>query len=225
MVSRAMQGTVKKTPRPSRVREEARALYRAAILDNAEEVFAEKGVSAARVQDIAERAGLAVGTIYNYFEQKEDVLYALLEERMAGFLEAFEARADDPSALVERLVQRVARLLAYIASHQAFFQLASDHGLFGAATASTDALLSGKKLPHAGRYEREIRIVIDEAAKAGLLRPLAKELLALHLRHCIRTASRWLKQQPDLDVIEVAQLGVDLFLDGTAKRPAKKRRN
>lgn len=213
----------KKATRPNRVRDEARALYRAAILDNAEEVFAEKGVFAARVQDVAERAGLAVGTIYNYFEQKEDVLYALLEERTTGFLDAFEARDDDPSAFIERLVCRVTRLLGYIASHRAFFQLASDHGLFGAATASRDSLLSGRKLPHAGRYEAAMRSVVEEASKAGVVRALPKDLLALHLRHCLRTASHWLKSQPNLDVAEVARLGVDLFLDG-ARKPTKAQR-
>src|SRR3954454_5960981 len=91
----------------SRVRDEARALYRKAILDAAEEVFSERGVAAARVQDIAARARLAVGTIYNHFEQKEDVLLALLSERTMGFLVAFGAAKGDPPVFAERLVARI----------------------------------------------------------------------------------------------------------------------
>src|SRR4051812_16884451 len=115
----------KARPAPaSRVRDEAKALYRKAILDAAEEVFSERGVAAARVQDIAARARLAVGTIYNHFEQKEDVLLALLSERTMGFIEAFRASKDDSPAFAERLVARIVRLLAYIASHRAFFEVA-----------------------------------------------------------------------------------------------------
>src|SRR5262249_11395598 len=71
----------KKGPAPRR-REEARALFRNAILEAAEEVFAERGFHGARIQDIAARARLAVGTVYNHFGQKEDVLRALLEEHI-----------------------------------------------------------------------------------------------------------------------------------------------
>ena len=66
-----------------RRRDEAKALFRNAILEAAEEVFATEGFHAARMKDIADRARIAVGTIYNHFEEKDDVLYALIEERTA----------------------------------------------------------------------------------------------------------------------------------------------
>ena len=47
---------------PPRRRDEARALFRNAILDAAEAVFAEHGFHGAHVQDIADRARIAVGT-------------------------------------------------------------------------------------------------------------------------------------------------------------------
>src|ERR1700761_5420340 len=72
--------------RPLRRRDEARALFRNAILDAAEAVFAERGFHGARIQDIAERARIAVGTVYNHFADKDEVLSALLEERTEGLL-------------------------------------------------------------------------------------------------------------------------------------------
>ena len=69
-----------------RRRDEARALFRNAILDAAEAVFAERGFHGARIQDVAARARIAVGTVYNHFAQKDDVLAALLEERTEGLL-------------------------------------------------------------------------------------------------------------------------------------------
>jgi AcrR family transcriptional regulator len=209
--------TVKAAP-ARRVRDDARALYRKAILDAAEDVFSERGVAAARVQDIAARARLAVGTIYNHFEQKEDVLFALLSERTIGFLEAFRAADDDPPSFGDRLCARVVRLLEYTASHRAFFQLASDHGLFGGATASAEALLGGKKLPHAGRYEEAVLALVDEGLTEGTLAPAPRDLLAFQLRNTVRSASQWTKLHHDVSAERAARASVDLFLYGAAKR-------
>src|SRR6185437_214212 len=95
-----------------RRREEARALFRNAILDAAEAVFAERGFHGARIQDIAERARIAVGTVYNHFAHKDEVLAALLEERGEAMHAEFMSAADDPQPFPARLTVRVARLLA-----------------------------------------------------------------------------------------------------------------
>src|SRR5438874_10882073 len=93
------------------LRKEAKALYRNAILDAAEQVFAERGFHAARIQDIAERARTAVGTVYNHFETKEDVLRALLEERTEGLHEELAPQAGDGDTFEKRLVTRLTRVL------------------------------------------------------------------------------------------------------------------
>lgn len=49
------------------------------ILDAAAKVFAEKGFSRATIKDVARTAGIADGTIYNYFENKEALLLGILE--------------------------------------------------------------------------------------------------------------------------------------------------
>src|ERR1700733_83738 len=97
-----------------RRRDEARALFRNAILDAAEGVFAERGFHGARIQDIAERARIGVGTVYNHFSQKDEVLSALLEERVEGLLARVRADGTDPTGFRARLEARVARMLAYV---------------------------------------------------------------------------------------------------------------
>jgi AcrR family transcriptional regulator len=57
-------------------RKEARP---AELLDAALAVFAEKGFAAARLEDIAQRAGVSKGTIYLYYASKEDILRALIK--------------------------------------------------------------------------------------------------------------------------------------------------
>ncbi len=64
---------------------------RANIVDAAVEVFAEKGYRSARISDIARRAGVADGTIYLYFRNKEDLLLTIFEEKMEELLASIEA--------------------------------------------------------------------------------------------------------------------------------------
>ena len=57
----------------------ARAARREEILDAARRVFAERGFKGTTIADIADEAGIALGTIYLYFEAKDDVFRALNE--------------------------------------------------------------------------------------------------------------------------------------------------
>jgi len=77
----------------------SRGEKRVRIIDAAITVFAEKGFHQARVTDIASQAGVADGTIYLYFRNKEDLLLTIFEEKMqlinaglAGVLDGI----DDP---------------------------------------------------------------------------------------------------------------------------------
>jgi AcrR family transcriptional regulator len=93
---------------PSRRRKEARP---AELLDAALDVFAEKGFAAARMEDIAARAGTAKGTIYLYFPSKEAVFQALVRAAIVPNLERAEAVADRHEGPVGPLVIRLMALL------------------------------------------------------------------------------------------------------------------
>lgn len=215
LVGKRSVNSAKSTPK-SRVREEARALYRKAILDAAEAVFAEKGVHVARVQDIAARAGLSVGVIYNYFEQKEDVLIALLAERVNDLVERFEAKPEDPSGFTEQLVARVTRFLGYTDDHRAFFQVASDQGLLGPGNVSEEAL-GGRTLVHKVAFQKAIEILVAEGIAKGHLAG-EPSFLVLHLRHTLKSVSLWRRDHTDVSYADAAQMAVDAYLGGVGKR-------
>jgi AcrR family transcriptional regulator len=59
-------------------REERIATRRSQILDGAAAVFAEKGFHRATTREIAQAAGVSEGTIYNYFDSKEDLLIGIM---------------------------------------------------------------------------------------------------------------------------------------------------
>ena len=80
-----------------------RADKRNLITDAAVEVFAEKGFHLARVSDIAQRAGIADGTIYLYFKNKEDLLLSIFEEKMDQLLSGLGQTLENVEDPVERI--------------------------------------------------------------------------------------------------------------------------
>jgi AcrR family transcriptional regulator len=61
-------------------REQTKEIRRKQILDAALAVFSRKGYGEATIPDIAEEAGVGVGTIYNYYESKRDLLVSLIHD-------------------------------------------------------------------------------------------------------------------------------------------------
>lgn len=78
------------------------------ILDAAKRVFADKGFSVATVDDVAEAAGIAKGTIYLYFPSKREMFIAALRQGILAVnaetqrrIEAAEDTADKVRAFIE----------------------------------------------------------------------------------------------------------------------------
>ncbi|MHB1653127.1 MAG: TetR/AcrR family transcriptional regulator [Desulfitobacteriaceae bacterium] len=85
------------------------------ILDAAIEAFAESGYHQCQVSKIARLAGVADGTIYLYFKNKEDILVRLFQERMGDFI------ADIRSQLKNRSSTR-AKLRAIVETHFSYME-------------------------------------------------------------------------------------------------------
>jgi AcrR family transcriptional regulator len=79
------------------------------ILDAALAVFAAKGLSAARMDDIAARAGVTKGTIYLYFPSKDDVFKALLTTQLSERLKMIGAMVDGFEGPTSQLIANVIR--------------------------------------------------------------------------------------------------------------------
>ncbi len=74
------------------------------LLDAALALFVEKGFAATRVEEVAARAGVSKGTLFLYFESKEELLKAVVHENLAGrfaeWNEEFERFEGDSAAML-----------------------------------------------------------------------------------------------------------------------------
>jgi len=86
---------------------------RAVILDAALRTFVKRGYPKTKVAEIASEAGVAEGTLYNYFPSKEDLLLALFDEKWSGIIDEIKnkiSRFDDPNKKLKAIFSLVIRM-------------------------------------------------------------------------------------------------------------------
>src|SRR3954469_1734791 len=100
----------KQTPTATTRREERRLrqqdVSRGQLLDAAEEVFGRKGFHETTLKEVAELAEFSVGSVYSFFENKDDLYLSVFLRRGEEFLPGMEAVAHDgtPAEQLHRLV-------------------------------------------------------------------------------------------------------------------------
>ncbi len=86
---------------PRREREKVR--QRQEMLATALDLFSQKGYHNVSMQEIAEKAEFAIGTLYKFFQNKEDLYKALVLEQCDKFEGAFARAIEEPNDEVEKL--------------------------------------------------------------------------------------------------------------------------
>jgi AcrR family transcriptional regulator len=93
-----MNGRSSSDTKAPNLRSRLREATTVAIIDAAEELFADNGFAAAHMNDIAAKAGVAVGTLYNHFTDRDTLLAALIETRRTELLEVMDQFLAQPSS-------------------------------------------------------------------------------------------------------------------------------
>ena len=116
-----------------------RASAVAAILDAALQVFGERGFFGGSTDEVARRAGVSKGLVFNYFKTKDDILQALMEQHLSDALAVWEK--DPPrGAREERLAQifdrTIDHVLARLSSYRLYYSLLFHPGVNPALAAA-----------------------------------------------------------------------------------------
>jgi AcrR family transcriptional regulator len=99
--------SVAKRPRRKAKQERSRATVEV-ILDGAARILTEQGYASATTNRIAEVAGVSIGTLYEYFRNREEVFDALIARELGAVVDIFGARGlGDDLAVIDKLMQLV----------------------------------------------------------------------------------------------------------------------
>ena len=84
-------------------REQQKQNLRRIILDSAGEIFLEQGYEGFSMRRVAERIGYSATTIYRYYEDKDDLLFAVINEGFLEFAQQLTEAAEGVSNPLKRL--------------------------------------------------------------------------------------------------------------------------
>ena len=104
-------------------RAERKAQSRRRILDSARDVFFRDGFMAANLDEVAERAGVAKGTLYRYFESKADLYVAVLADNGNAFTDLMRECVSDGASPMEQLERISDFYYDYWTRHPELFQI------------------------------------------------------------------------------------------------------
>jgi TetR/AcrR family transcriptional regulator, fatty acid metabolism regulator protein len=183
------------------------------IIDAAVEVIAENGYHSSQVSKIAKKAGVADGTIYLYFKNKEDILVSLFQEKMGQFIEKIEQETTSKQSAEQKL-------LTLIKTH--FEQLAADHHL--AIVTQLELRQSNKELRQKINFVLKRYLnVIDQIVEEGVEEELFRDGLDRRLvRQMIfgtmdETVTNWVMKEQRYNIVDQAKEVHSLIIYGLAR--------
>jgi AcrR family transcriptional regulator len=93
------------------------------ILTVSTEIFAEKGYASTDVQEIADRLGVAKGTVYHYFPSKEQLFLASVDRGMAGLSLDINASLNQEEDPIKQIARAIRAFLKYFDKHPDVIEL------------------------------------------------------------------------------------------------------
>ncbi len=196
------------------------------ILDAAEHLFSERGVSRTSLEDIAQAASVTRGAIYWHFKDKRD-LFAAMVDRVTLPMEAMVARSSDesvadPIASLKACAVTALKRTANDPQVQRVFDIVTHKCEYLGEMAGVNNRISAVQKGCVDRAEQTIR----NAVKRGLLpASVNPRLAAVGLDAMLYgLISNWLANPGYLPLERHAEAMIDLYVEGLRKHPAARTR-
>ncbi len=197
-----------------RVTEQAKSINRTRLLEAAAAEFARDGLDGANINQISVAAGLAKGTVYNYFSSKEELFLAVVSEsceRAAAGARSVPAEA--PTRVRLRAV--VESDVAWAREHDAFARVLVRQALSG------DPRFHARVLEAATPFVEAVEAILASGVERGEIRadvPLAQLALVFTGLGELALVQHWGSAGVWPTLAEIPDLVVRLFLDGAEPR-------
>jgi AcrR family transcriptional regulator len=209
------------------LRDRLRASTRDAILESAANAFNAGGPDAARMEDIAAGAGIAVGTLYNYFRDRNALVAAVLQSRTQGLLDLLDETVADLAVTqgpgAARFADGVRRFVSVLTGHceanRALMLAVIDEGLHhgvDAPAVNRQHTVATQLMARAGR-------LLAIGIEAGVLRRADPSLYAAMLLGMVRSVTVIALVRGDAGLAERSAAIVEVFLDGAGRRSTPQR--
>ncbi|MHC1745114.1 MAG: TetR/AcrR family transcriptional regulator [Syntrophobacteraceae bacterium] len=184
------------------------------ILDAAIKIFAVKGFFQAKVSEIAREAGVADGTVYLYFKNKDELLISIFEVKMREVIQQFRTA-------VFELPDAHSRLLRLVELHLGGFQANPDlAAVFQVELRQSYRFMREYAKGELKEYLDLIGDIVEQGQREGVFRAdmpagLMKRFIFGAIDEVVTT---WVMSGMKYDLVGASAQLVDLFVQGIAHR-------
>ena len=184
------------------------------ILEAAVKVFARQGFHQSTVAQIAKEAGVADGTIYLYFKNKDDILVQFFDYRAKQVFGSFREAVDGAETSADKLRNLVR-------SHLAEFQRDRDGAVVYQVETHQNSRLAEAQIREMSQMYRDlISEIVEQGQQEGTIRKdlylgLVKRFIIGAVDEVINT---WLHAEGEYDLVSMADPLVELFIKGIEHR-------
>ena len=91
------------------------------IIESAAKLFSQKSYHEVMMEDVAKLSSIAKGTVYNYFESKEELYFSIMKQRMEKLTVSLKEKIKDESSSIESLHSFIIHLYMFMMKYQSFF--------------------------------------------------------------------------------------------------------
>lgn len=200
-------------------KERDKFIRRKDILNAAEYIFATKGYHNSKISDIAKHAQYAVGTLYLYFKDKEEIYITLIEEKTKNLIATVQKNVDTQKNPHDKIRTLIKTYLLSLQEDEYFLRIYFSEVMSSHSTSKNK--IFQKMMGIIFGFIDFITNVVREAQKANFLRNDADPrrlafLLAGNLRAVMM--SRLLTDKLEAEDMEkVSDFILDMFLNGAGK--------
>ena len=185
----------------------------ARMLEAAAELIRQEGFPQLRVEEIAEQAGVSVGTFYLYFEGKDDLFVQLVVEYTRRLRERLSAAFAEGESFAERMQHALNAYVDFVEENEAGFLYFRDSG-------TVDTTVGRLSTWAVDQHAEDLRPVLEEAMANGELRNDDAALLAQATVGLVQhLAGFWLEHRDEYSRDELQRFVNQLLMFGSIARP------
>jgi AcrR family transcriptional regulator len=158
---------------------------RAEILEAARTICAARGYHDMTVDEIAQAAGIAKGTVYLYFRSKHEIYWAMIETILSVLHDQVREQLSKPGSIEDLLRRFVATKMTYFEGHHDLLRLYYNE-------VNSTAARPARSREHFERlYLEQVRLLqsaLDDAIAQGVLKQMRSDMAALTIFEVTRSA-------------------------------------
>jgi AcrR family transcriptional regulator len=186
------------------------------ILRAAEKIFAQNGFYNSTVAETAKESEFAIGTLYQFFTNKEELYYTMMIEKFDFLYRTLHVKVSENNTCLEKLSCLVEEVLSFIEQHVDFFKIFTWE--LNVLNSNMNNQLKDQLVGKHFTYIQLISDVIKEGFKEGVLKKGSADDLSTALVGMMNIFSfNWIYNRQQESLTSKVPTIVNLFLDGARR--------